>query len=88
MAIEKIIIAAATVNMGDDVTEQDGDNYRAWAIAETRKEYPGVKIEAVDDECNSQVITDDGMHDDEWESAHEFLCELWDRCPWHGEHFD
>lgn len=87
MAIEKIIIAAATCNMGE-ATELDGYNYRAWAVDETKKRFPDAEIIAVDETINSQVITDDGMEGEEWESAHVYLCELWDRCPWSGEFFE
>lgn len=91
MAIEKIIYRAATSNMGD-VTEQDGDNYRAWAKAQIEAKYPKANVEALDEDMKSEVIVsgctsrDESL--DEWEAAHEFLRELWDSCPWTGEHFE
>ena len=91
MAIEKIIYRAATCNMGD-TTEQDGDKYRAWAESEIRKEYPDATIEVRDEDGRSLVYPDYSRSfaesDDEALAAEEFLCELWDRCPWSGEYFD
>ena len=91
MAIEKIIYRAATCNMGD-TTEQDGDNYRAWAKSELEKKYTKALVEVRNEDDQSEIRialgNDYAEMDAEWDEANVFMCELWDRCPWYGEFFE
>lgn len=85
MTNETIFYRAATCNMGES-TEQDGENYRAWAFNEIKKAYPdSAKIEVLDEDRGSTVYADN--YQDETECL-EFLASLWDRCPWSGEFFE
>jgi hypothetical protein len=85
MANEKIFYRAADCNMGD-CTEQDCEMFRAWALAEIKAAYPdAAQIEVLNEDRGSTVFTEE---DDEECAILEFLFELWDRCPWYGEHFD
>lgn len=85
MANETIFYRAATCNMGES-TEQDGDNFRAWAEAEIWAAYPdAIQVEVLNEDRGSTVYTEE---DEEEAPILEFLSELWDRCPWSGEHFE
>lgn len=91
MTIEKIIFNAATCNMGE-VTEQDGDNYRAWALKVIKTEYPETEVIVKDSESNTEVFVDGGRcsneSEEEWAACHEFLSSLWEICPWNGPDFE
>lgn len=88
--IKSIGYRAATVNMGDDVTDQDGENYRKWALADLMLEYPDASIAVYNSEMASTCTSD---LDDSFEAEQEenqclsFMADLWDRCPWEGEFF-
>ena len=85
MANETIFYRAADCNMGD-TSAQDCENYRAWAQAEIEAAYPdAAQIEVLNEDRGSTVYTDE---DEDEYSLLEFLSDLWDRCPWHGEYFD
>lgn len=85
MANETIFYRAADCNMGD-ATEQDCENYRAWALAEIEAAYPdAAQIEVLNDDRGSTVYTEE---DEEEYAVMEFLHDLWDRCPWSGEFFE
>ena len=85
MANETIFYRAADCNMGD-TSEQDCENYRAWALAEIEAKYPdAAKIEVLNEDRGSTVYTEE---DEEEYAILEFLSELWDRCPWTGEFFE
>ena len=85
MANETIFYRAADCNMGD-TSEHDCENYRAWALAEIEAAYPdAAQVEVLNEDRGSTVYAED---DDEECAIMEFLCELWDRCPWSGEFFE
>lgn len=88
--INAIGYRAATVNMGADVTDQDGDNYRKWALADLMLEYPEASIAVYDSEMASTCTSDlEDPHEAEQEENQclSFMADLWDRCPWEGEFF-
>lgn len=88
--ITRITYCAATVNMGD-ASDQDGDNYRAWAYAELEKEYPETCIGVYNSERSSACSSDCDYwkdQDNEEIQCYEFMSELWDRCHWSGEFFE
>ena len=87
--IKAIGYRAATVNMGD-VTDQDGDNYREWALNELALKYPDARIVVYNSEMASTCAS--GLHDpfeaeQEENQCLSFMADLWDRCPWEGEFF-
>ena len=85
MANETIIYRAADHNIGE-CTERDCENYRAWAQAEIEAAYPdAAQVEVLNEDRGCTVYAED---DDEECAIMEFLSDLWDRCPWHGEYFD
>ena len=75
-----------------EATEQDGDNYRAWAENAIRAQYPDAEIEVLDEDRNTEVDISGGRCDyeseHEWTECQEFLAGLWDACPWYGPEFD
>ena len=88
--ITRIKYCAATSNMGD-TSDQDSDNFRAWAYNEIEKQYPDACIAVYNSERSSSCSSD--LED--WQDAEieenlclEFMAELWDRCPWTGKFFD
>lgn len=88
--IKAIGYRAATVNMGDDVTDQDGENYRKWALADLMLEYPNASIAVLNSESSSTCTSDlEDPHEAEQEEymCLSFMADLWDRCPWEGEFF-
>lgn len=89
--IKAIGYRAATVNMGTDATEQDGVNYRKWALADLMLEYPEASIAVYDSEMASTCTSDlEDPHEAEQEEymCLSFMADLWDRCPWEGEFFE
>jgi hypothetical protein len=82
--VTSIDYRAATCNMGE-ASEQDADNYRAWAAEMIASEYPEAVVEVLDEDRQTVVTADD--YDDEI-SALEFCASLWDRYPWSGEYFE
>ena len=84
MTITKIKVFSATNTMGDNVTEDDADGYRAWLADELAREFPGADIEVSDDQTTNTVEIDADIDDynDAEERAHWFLNAAWDRCPW------
>ena len=89
--IKAIGYRAATVNMGADVTDQDGDNYREWAMADLELEYPDASIAVLNSESSSTCASDlEDTHDAEQEEyvCLSFMADLWDRCPWEGKFFE
>lgn len=82
--VTSIEYRAATCNMGES-TEQDGENFRAWAAEMIANEYPDAEVEVLDEDRQTVVTADD--YDDENEAL-EFCASLWDLCPWSGEHFE
>ena len=88
--IKSIGYRAATVNMGTDVTDQDGVNYRKWALADLELEYPDASIAVHNSERSSRCTSDlEDTHEAEQEEyvCLSFMADLWDRCPWEGEFF-
>ena len=88
--IKSIGYRAATVNMGTDVTDQDGVNYRKWALADLELEYPDASIAVHNSERSSTCASDlEDTHEAEQEEyvCLSFMADLWDRCPWEGEFF-
>lgn len=77
MKMAQITYYAATENMGDNVTESDAEQYRAWAKSEIEAEYPGVEVEVSESQYLRSVDADD-----ELEGVEDFCKSLWDRCPW------
>jgi hypothetical protein len=88
--IKAIGYRAATVNMGADVTDQDGDNYREWALNELGLKYPHARIVVYNSEMASTCTSDlEDPHEAEQEEyiCLSFMADLWIRCPWEGEFF-
>jgi hypothetical protein len=89
--IKAIGYRAATVNMGADVTDQDGDNYREWALNELGLKYPHALIVVYNSEMASTCASDlyDSFEAEQEENqCLSFMADLWDRCPWEGEFFE
>ena len=88
--ITRIKYCAANSNMGD-TSDQDSDNFRAWAYNELEKQYPDACIAIYNNEGSSACFSnlDDFYKMDlEENECLEFMAELWNRCPWSGEFFD
>lgn len=88
--IKAIGYRAATVNMGDEATDQDGENYRNWALNELGLKYPDAMIVVYNSEMASTCTSDlEDPHEAEQEEyiCLSFMADLWDRCPWEGEFF-
>ena len=87
--ITKIVYCVADCNMGE-TSGTDCRDYRAWADAELKKEYPDACISVYNSErsnaCSSD-LADFYKMDSEENKCLEFMAELWDRCPWSGEFF-
>lgn len=54
--ITRIKYCAATSNMGD-TSDQDGNNYRAWAYNELEKQYPDACIVIYNNERSSACFS-------------------------------
>lgn len=68
---------SATENMGDDVTESDAEQYRAWAKAEIEAEYPEAEVTVSKSQSLRSVDADDDL-----DGVEDFCKSLWDNCPW------
>ena len=87
----KIIARAADVNMGD-TPAAECQQFRNWAAAEIKAEYPSADVEVLNEDGNTEIEAEGGRidYDSEqaWIDAQEFVATLWDRCPWTGPHFE
>jgi len=73
-----IIYYAASGSMGD-ISNQDCNNYRDWAMSQLDREYPDYQI-TVSSELSLEIVyTDDEKNRDQ---IIDFCSRLWDNCPW------
>ena len=83
MTITSITYHCPTDGLGDNVTEQDADGYRAWVQGRLESEFPGADITVTDEQRTHSVETDaDGDDYAAIEHVNQFLDRCWDSCKW------
>lgn len=80
MTVSTITYYAPTENLGD-VTEEQAELYREWALEQLTAKCPAAEIEVLNENAVSTVFVDADT-DEETEAATEFAKGLWDNCPW------
>ena len=72
----EIIHYASNYNMGDEMSDQDCQEYRNFAEKELKNEYPDYEISVVNEDNMSTCYTDDFENE---EDIKNFCKELWNK---------